>query len=165
MVVPREGDERVTAFCLGVAQATPTERMDMVRRGVTPEWLGRLARALRIAEEHLMLYLGLDRRKVLNRLAEGGRLDPHDSEAVIATANLAGYALTLRGRADPAQQPETSDMLRQLGTWLRTPRPELERRAPIQYLDVAEGRALVARLWGDLHAITCESVGPDVSPR
>jgi uncharacterized protein (DUF2384 family) len=146
-----------------VAKATPTERMDMVRRGVAPEWLGRLAGALRIAEEHLMLYLGIDRRVVLIRLAEGDRLDAHDSDAVVATARLVGDALSLHGQGNSATQSGGDDIARQLGTWLRTSMPDLERRAPIQYLDVAEGRALVARLWMERHATACESVGSDAS--
>ncbi len=39
------------------------------------------------------------------------------------------------------------DIARQLGMWLRTPAPDLDHQAPIQYLDVTEGRELVARLW------------------
>ena len=108
MVVPREGRELVMSFCVGVAKATPSERIDMVRRGVAPEWLGRLARALRIAEEHLMLYLGIDRRVVLSRLAEGDRLDAHDSDAVVATARLVGDALNLLDSLEPSVGPETS---------------------------------------------------------
>jgi uncharacterized protein (DUF2384 family) len=151
------------SFCVGVAKATPSERIDMVRRGVAPEWLGRLARALRIAEEHLMLYLGIDRRVVLSRLAEGDRLDAHDSDAVVATARLVGDALNLHGQGDPPAETGGADIAGQVGTWLRTAMPDLDRRAPIQYLDVAEGRALVARLWMERHATACESVGSDAS--
>lgn len=141
MEVSREGTQREMAFCLDVARIAPIERMDMVRRGVAPEWLSLLAGMLGIAEEHLTLYLGLDRRSVVARLADGARLEPQDSEPVVDLAKFIGDAMLLSRQADPAL----------LGTWLRTPSAELERRAPIQYLDVAEGRGLVTRLWIEQH--------------
>lgn len=147
MVVSRDGKELATAFCLDVARIAPMERMDMVRRGVAPIWLGRMAAAMGIAVEHLMLYLGLDRRVVAARLADGSRLDPHDAEAVVATAKFVGDAMLLSGLSDPDTYGRGVDVAGQLGIWLRTPTADLEYRAPIQYLDTVEGRALTARLW------------------
>lgn len=152
MVGCRDGEDLVTAFCVDVARIAPTERMDLVRRGIAPLWLGRLAGAMCIAEEHLTLYLGLDRRIVVARLADGERLGPQDSEAVLATAKLIGDAMIRSGQADPGTVVRGVDIAAQLGTWLRTPTPDFERRAPIQYLDVMEGRSLVARLWAEQHA-------------
>jgi hypothetical protein len=152
MVVSTDGKELVTAFCLDVARMSPMERMDMVRRGIAPIWLGRLAGAMGIAEEHLTLYLGLDRRHVVARMGQGERLEPRDSEAIAATAKWIGDAhLLKRLPTEPGPVGTGVDIAAQLGTWLRTPAGELERRAPIQYLDVAEGRALVAHLWAQQH--------------
>lgn len=145
MMGTREGDELVKAFCLDVACAAPMERIDRVRRGIAPVWVNRLARAMRIADEHLVLYLGLDRRAMARRMAGGERLDPHDSEAIVATARLLGDTfVALAAGGQPVQEVHVA---RQLGMWLRTPTPDLDHQAPIQYLDVTEGRELITRLW------------------
>jgi uncharacterized protein (DUF2384 family) len=160
MMGTREGNELVKAFCLDVACAAPMERIDRVRRGIAPVWVSRLARAMRIADEHLVLYLGLDRRAMARRMAGGERLDPHDSEAIVATAKLLGD--TFVALAAGGQAVQEVHIARQLGMWLRTPTPALDHQAPIQYLDVTEGRELVARLW--IGRYTSAGHGKSVEP-
>ncbi|MET0616789.1 MAG: antitoxin Xre/MbcA/ParS toxin-binding domain-containing protein [Luteibacter sp.] len=129
-----------------MARATPLERIEMIRRGLAPALVTELAHDLRIAEDNLMLYLGLARAAVRRKLADDERLAPRESEGVMALAVFLGetlLALDVAVQANPGLQMDAAAWL---GKWLRTPHAELAQRAPLQYMDVGQGRALVAEL-------------------
>lgn len=129
-----------------MARATPLERIEMIRRGLAPALVTELAHDLRIAEDNLMLYLGLARAAVRRKLADDERLAPRESEGVMALAVFLGETLLALDAAVQANPGLQMDAAAWLGKWLRTPHAELAQRAPLQYMDVGQGRALVAEL-------------------
>ena len=131
------------ATYLDVIQATAEERIERVRRGLVPDLVAQLARDLRIPDHNLALYLGLNRATLRRKLAEDERLDVRESEGPMALTLLAGHVV-VASRQPSVSKAVAVDPVEWLGRWLRTPMAELEGRAPIQYMDVAEGRALVA---------------------
>ena len=128
---------------LDVVQATADERIERVRRGMLPTLIMQLAHDLRIPDHNLALYLGLNRATLRRKIAEDERLGGQESEGVLALASLAGNVIAA-SRQPSVSQAVVVDPLGWLGRWIRTPMVGLEGRAPIQYMDVVEGRALVA---------------------
>jgi uncharacterized protein (DUF2384 family) len=131
------------AIYLDLFQAAAEERIERVRRGLTPTLVAQLARDMRIPEQNLALYLGLSRGLLRRRVADDERLTPQESEGPLALASLAGSAITACG-LPLADGGNVADPIEWLGRWMRTPVSGLEGRAPIQFMDVCEGRVLVA---------------------
>jgi hypothetical protein len=132
------------ATYVDVVQATMEERIDRVRRGLLPTLVAQLAHDLRIPDHNLALYLGLNRASLRRRIADEERLSAQESEGPLAMAWLAG-SVVMACRQPSVERAIVVDPLGWLGRWLRTPVPGPDgRRAPIQYMDVVEGRALVA---------------------
>lgn len=132
------------ASYVDVVQATPDERMERVRRGLPPAWLAQLAHDLRVPDRDLALYLGLNRATLRRRVVDEERLSMQESEGLMAMASLAGKVI-MACRQPSVERAIVAEPLAWLGRWLRTPVTGAEGRpAPIQYMDVAEGRAVVA---------------------
>lgn len=133
-----------TAAYLDMVHATSEERIERTRRGLPPALVVQLAHDLRLSEHSLALYLGLSRATLRRRMADDERLSPQESEGPLAMALLAG-SVVIACAQPSVSQVVIADPLGWLGQWLRTPFAGLDGRAPIQYMDVGEGRALVAR--------------------
>lgn len=123
-----------------LAQAEPDERIELLRRGLSPTLLTALAADTGVAVDALAVHLGIGRAALRRRLADGDRLTPAESEPVFDLALL----MAAHARADAVAEGGTGD--HPLAAWLRTPHPALGGRAPLQLMDVSEGRRLVARL-------------------
>jgi uncharacterized protein (DUF2384 family) len=132
------------AIYLDVVQATTDERIERVRRGLLPTLIMQLAHDLRIPDRNLAHYLGLNRATLRRKIADDERLGAQESEGLLATATLAGSVI-MASRQPSVTKAIVVDPLAWLGRWMRTPMVGLDGRAPIQYMDVVEGRALVAR--------------------
>ncbi|WP_369928181.1 antitoxin Xre/MbcA/ParS toxin-binding domain-containing protein [Xanthomonas sp. NCPPB 2632] len=145
MASPRRR-KRVSPVYAELACATPLERIEMIRRGLPPSLILELACDLRLSEDNLMVYLGLVRAGVRQKLVDEERLTPQESDRVMALALLLGD--TLRGHDAAIEVSADAQMAAAawLGKWLRSPHTELEHRAPLQFMDIAHGRALVASL-------------------
>ncbi|APG06189.1 hypothetical protein BJI69_21295 [Luteibacter rhizovicinus DSM 16549] len=157
MAVTTEITVRYASY-IDLIQATPDERMERVRRGFQPAWLAQLAHDLRVPDRDLALYLGLNRAMLRRRVVDEERLSTQESEGLMAMASLAGKVI-MACRHPSVERAIVADPLAWLGRWLRTPVTTGAdgRRAPIQYMDVAEGRAVVA-------AWLSATLSPDRSP-
>jgi len=150
VVSPRR--KGVSPVYADMARATPLERVEMIRRGLPPELLMDLAYDLRLSEDNLMLYLGLHRVRVRQKVVDEDRLSPRESEGVMALAVFLGETLLGLGAAVEGGPDVNLDAAAWLGRWLRTPHAELEHRAPLQFMDLAQGRAVVAALLDQVRA-------------
>lgn len=139
---------------LSVVQATIEERIERVRRGLPPSLVMQLAHDLRIPDHSLALYLGLSRATLRRRIAEDERLTSKESEGPLALAAFAGKAI-LACTQPLMEQAMVGDPLRWLGQWLSTPVAGLDGRAPLQYMDVVEGRVLVKQWLDDALSPRC----------
>jgi uncharacterized protein (DUF2384 family) len=99
-----------------------------------------------------MLYLGLHRVRVRQKVVDEDRLSPRESEGVMALAVFLGETLLGLGAAVEGGPDVNLDAAAWLGRWLRTPHAELEHRAPLQFMDLAQGRAVVAALLDQVRA-------------
>ncbi|HVI54952.1 MAG TPA: antitoxin Xre-like helix-turn-helix domain-containing protein [Luteibacter sp.] len=133
---------------LDTLQAPAEERIARVRRGLPPALVMQLAHDLRIPDRNLALYLGLNRAVLRRRIADDERLSAQESEGPLAMALLAGRVV-MACRQSSVDRGIVADPLDWLGRWLRTPLPGLDGGAPIQYMDIGEGRALVADCLAD----------------
>lgn len=130
------------AAYLEVAQATAEERIQRVRRGLPPALVVQLAHDLRIPDHSVSHFLGISRAILRRRIADDERLTAQESEGPLAMALLAGRVV-LAYRQTSVDRGAVADPLKWLGRWIRTPLAELDGRAPIEYMDVGEGRSLV----------------------
>lgn len=137
---------------IDMASATPLERVEMIRRGLSPALVMDLAYDLRLSEDNLMLYLGLHRVRVRQKVVDEDRLSPRESEGVMALAVFLGDTLLGLGAAVEGGPDIQLDAAAWLGRWLRTPQPDLEHRAPLQFMDLGHGRALIATLLDQVRA-------------
>lgn len=126
-----------------VATSDPVVRMDLVRHGVPAQSVPALAEALDMSRDELVRELGLARATVERKLRSGGHLGQAESERVLGVVYLIAQ---VRRIVEESGDPAGFDAARWVADWLRAPAPALGGRPPVEYMDTAEGRAIVSRL-------------------
>jgi putative toxin-antitoxin system antitoxin component (TIGR02293 family) len=126
-----------------VAASDPAVRMDLVRHGVPAQAVAALADALAMSRDELTRELALPRATVERKLRDGGHLGQAESERVLGVVHLIAQ---VRRIVEESGDPTGFDAALWTADWLRTPAPALGGRLPVEYMDTAEGRAIVSRL-------------------
>lgn len=126
-----------------VADASRSERIDMVRQGVPARLLVTLASDMHVPREQLYGWLGIARATANRKLKAGQLLSQDESERALGIARLVGQVQAL---VRESGQPEGFDAAQWTAAWLQRPNPALGGRAPGDYMDTADGRELVASL-------------------
>lgn len=126
-----------------VAASDPAVRMDLVRHGVPAQSVAALADALGMSRDELTRELALPRATVERKLRDGGHLGQAESERVLGVVHLIAQ---VRRIVEESGDPAGFDAALWVAGWLRTPVPALGGRSPVEYMDTAEGRAIVSRL-------------------
>lgn len=122
-----------------VATSDPAVRMDLVRHGLPAQAVAALA----MSRDELVRELGLARATVERKLRDGGHLGQAESERVLGVVHL---IVQVRRIVEESGDPTGFDAALWTADWRRTPAPALGGRLPVEYMDTAEGRAIVARL-------------------
>lgn len=131
------------AIYRAVADASRSERIDMVRQGVPARLLVTLASDMHVPREQLYGWLGIARATANRKLKAGQLLSQDESERALGIARLVGQVQAL---VRESGQPEGFDAAQWTAAWLQRPNPALGGRAPGDYMDTADGRELVAGL-------------------
>jgi putative toxin-antitoxin system antitoxin component (TIGR02293 family) len=126
-----------------IAASDATVRMDLVRHGVPAQAVAALADALDLSRDELTRELGLPRSTVERKLRDGGHLGQAESERILGVARLISQ---VRRVVWESGNPTGFDAPLWVAHWLRTPVPALGGRPPMQFMDTAEGRAVVFQL-------------------
>lgn len=126
-----------------LAASDATIRMNLARHGVPAQAVAALADALDMSRDEVTRELGLPRSTVERKLRDGGHLGQAESERILGVVRLIGQ---VRRIVEESGDPTGFDAPLWVATWLRTPVPALGGRPPMQYMDTAEGRAVVAQL-------------------
>jgi putative toxin-antitoxin system antitoxin component (TIGR02293 family) len=126
-----------------IAASDAAVRMDLVRHGVPAQAVAALAEALDMSRDELTRALGLPRSTVERKLRDGGHLGQAESERVLGVVRLIGQ---VRRVVQESGDPTGFDAPLWAAHWLQTPVPALGGRPPMQFMDTAEGRAVVFQL-------------------
>ncbi len=124
-------------------RADAMERIAAIKGGVTPDTVDQLAAALGQPKERLLATLGLPRATIDRKLREGKPLSPDEGSRVLGLARLVGQVEQM---VTESGEPAGFDAARWLAQWLDAPLPALAGRKPAEFLDTADGQALVASL-------------------
>lgn len=124
-------------------RATPVQRINVVRTGVPAAFVSELTSALKLPKERVYQQVGLARATIDRKVRDDAMLSPDESERVVGLAQLIGQAQTI---VDESGDAEDFDAAKWVGEWLEHPHPALAGHSPGEYLDTAEGRALVSSL-------------------
>lgn len=126
-----------------IAGSDATIRMELARQGIPAHAVAALADALDMSREALTRDLYLPRSTIARGLRERGLLGQAESERVLGVVRLIGQVQRM---VEESGDPTGFDAARWTAGWLLTPVAALGGRAPMEYMDTAEGRAVVSQL-------------------
>lgn len=134
-----------------IAGSEATTRMELARRGIPAYAVAALADALDMSREALTRELRLPRSTVARGLRERGSLGQAESERVLGVVRLIGQVQRI---VEESGEPTGFDAARWTARWLLSPVAALGGRPPMEYMDTAEGRALVSQLLAQVQSGT-----------
>lgn len=127
----------------------PVERIEMVREGLPAKVLSFLAEDMDVARERLYAWLGIARATANRKLRGDERLSQDESERALGMARLVGQVERI---VADSGVPTGFDAAKWTAQWLERPNRALGGRSPGQFLDTADGRALVSSLVGQMQS-------------
>lgn len=121
----------------------PTERIEIIKKGVPAGVVVKLAKTIGRPKERLFKVLGLPRATVDRKMRTNQRLSIEQSERVIGFSKLVGQVQVM---IEQSGDPRGFDPAKWVADWLDRPLPALGGRCPADYMDTAEGQELVSNL-------------------
>jgi len=130
-------------FFVDAYQAPLINLVEMVRQGAPAGVVAQLAEHMRIPEKRLIDALGLSRASVKRKVAQGLPLTASESSRVLGLARMIGQVQFM---VHELGGPDQFDAAAWLAGWLEDALPALGGRMPAEFMDTAEGQAMVAQL-------------------
>lgn len=135
--------------CLEVFQATPIERIAMIRGGLRAHWVQAvLGDFMRDCASNLSA-LTLSRAAVAKSAARDAHLSQEASERLVGIAGLIGQVETMVRESGASEGFNASHWFAE---WVISPVPALGGVRPIECLDTWEGRAAVSDLLAQMQS-------------
>jgi putative toxin-antitoxin system antitoxin component (TIGR02293 family) len=122
-------------------QATPEDRIKLIRKGVKADALVNTSKLMGISREHLFATLNFPAGTVKRKIAQDQLLSPDQSERIIGLQKLIGQVETM---VTESGNPQGFDPAKWIASWLDTPCPALGGDKPADYMDTIEGQRIVA---------------------
>lgn len=119
------------------------DRIGMVKTGLPARMLATLADDMHVPRERLYGWLGIARTTANRKVKAGEVLSQDDSERVLGIASLVGQVQKIVAESGT---PDGFDAARWTADWLAEPNTALGGRPPGEFMDTADGRALVSAL-------------------
>ena len=126
---------------VAVYQASPLERIDMIRRGIPASEAKRLFAELSIGQGAGFKALNLSTATVNKKAKHGGTLSPEESERIVGFAKLLGQ---LEAMVQDGGNPTGFDAWTWMARWLTEPLPAFGGARPADLMDTMEGQSLVS---------------------
>ncbi|MFT4243468.1 MAG: DUF2384 domain-containing protein [Acidovorax sp.] len=124
-------------------KADPYAIVVEVKRGIEPAMVGTLATSMKMSKEKLYATLGLPRATMQRKVAQDKRLSPEESSRVLGMTRLIGQVQAMVAESG---EPEGFDAAAWVAEWLDQELPALNGHRPAEYMDTAEGQALVSQI-------------------
>jgi putative toxin-antitoxin system antitoxin component (TIGR02293 family) len=122
---------------------TKMQRVKIVKEGVPARYIRVLTDGMQISKEKFYGTVGLTRATADRKVRANKRLDLDESERVFGIAQLVGQAQSM---VQESGEGKDFDAAKWLAEWLDRPLPALGGKRPGDFMDTAEGRALVSDL-------------------
>jgi putative toxin-antitoxin system antitoxin component (TIGR02293 family) len=119
------------------------DRIGMVKEGLPARLLTVLAGDMRIPRERLYLWTGIARTTANRKIKVDEVLSQDESERAMGIARLVGQVQKIVAESG---EPRGFDAATWTAGWLEEPNAALGGRAPGEFMDTADGRALVEGL-------------------
>jgi putative toxin-antitoxin system antitoxin component (TIGR02293 family) len=119
------------------------DRVKILKRGVPARYTRILASGMSVSQEKLYDTVGLTRATVDRKVRRDDLLNADESERVMGIARLVGQVQTL---VEESGTPKGFEAAKWLAGWLDRPLPALGGKRPAEFMDTADGRALVSDL-------------------
>ncbi len=123
--------------------ASNVDRIGIVKAGLPARLLTTLADDMNVTRERLYRWLGIARATANRKVKADEILSQDESERALGIARLVGLVETIVAESG---DPVGFDSARWTATWLERPNNALGGKAPGDFMDTADGRALVAGL-------------------
>lgn len=140
---PRSGAWVLTDNFREVFEADPIERVRVVKQGVSARVVDEMSRRMAMPKERLVTTLGLARATVDRKARENKPLSRDDSSRVVGMAKLVGQ---VQAMVEESGTPAGFDSAKWVASWLEQPLPALGGKRPAEFMDTAEGQAIVSQL-------------------
>ena len=134
---------------LTMYQADPMERINIVKRGMSARSIEVLATRMSVSKDRIVATLGLARATVDRRVRDNKPLSADDSARVLGMARLVGQVQQM---VDESGDPEGFDAATWVAQWLEKPLPALGGQRPAEFMDTADGQAVVSSLVSRMQA-------------
>ena len=119
------------------------ERIELVKEGVPARLLITLASDMHVTRERLFLWLGIARATANRKLRADELLSQDESERALGIARLVGQVDKIVAESG---NRDGFDAAQWTAAWLDEPNRALRGKSPGDYMDTADGRALVSGL-------------------
>lgn len=142
----KSANPKPAAFALNfltMYQADPMERINIVKRGMSARSIEVLATRMAVSKDRIVATLGLARATVDRRVRDNKPLSADDSARVLGMARLVGQVQQM---VDESGDPEGFDAAAWVAQWLEKPLPALAGQRPAEFMDTADGQAVVSAL-------------------
>jgi putative toxin-antitoxin system antitoxin component (TIGR02293 family) len=124
-------------------QATPEDRVKLIRQGVKADALVNTSKIMGISRERLFATLNFPAGTVKRKIAQDELLSPDQSERIIGLQKLIGQVESM---VIESGNPAGFNPAKWVATWLDTPSPALGGDKPADYMDTIEGQRIVSNL-------------------
>jgi putative toxin-antitoxin system antitoxin component (TIGR02293 family) len=128
---------------VGIYQADPMQRIELIKSGIGADGLIDLATSLHTTKDQLFKRLGLPRATVDRKARNKQNLSQEQSERVVGLMKLVGQVRTM---VEQSGDPTKFDAAQWIGEWLERPNGALGGIRPAELMDTVEGQELIAGL-------------------
>jgi len=139
------------AFIKAVVSATPMERVEIERRGVSGAFIKEFSRRLGVPAVRVFRILGVPRATAEKKAAAGELVTGSGGQAAVGMIRLLGIAQDIVANST-AEEAKDFDAAKWLGVWLERSQPALGGRKPADLIDTPTGLEVVARLLGSIES-------------
>ena len=127
----------------GLYDASKLDRIGIVKTGLPARVLTTLADDMHVTRECLYRWLGIARATANRKVKADEVLSQDESERALGLARLIGLVEKIVAESG---EPAGFDAAQWTAVWLERPNKALGSKAPGEFMDTADGRALVAGL-------------------
>lgn len=137
-----KGRARESSY-LRMFKASPSERIDLIRKGVPAEIVVTTGTDMGMSKERLLAFLQFPRTTINRKIARNEALPPEFSERIIGLQKLIGQVENIMAESGVGRDFNAAHWVAQ---WLEQPLPALANARPADYMDTVEGQELVSGL-------------------
>lgn len=137
-------------FLFAVADAHV--QINTVRRGIPAQFLSALSADMHVSKEQLFGWTNIPRATANRKIAADSSLSVEESERTFSVAKMIGKVATMASDVGDINGAAPFNAAIWTAQWLQEPNNALGGVAPGEYLDTAEGRALIAQLLSQMQS-------------